>query len=107
MAFAVPAALAAALWLPAGARSDGSAPAPWATVATTGAGGQAAGGAGDAGAQGAAPADAGMPASCLPTPGGTPGVDDSSITIGFGYPNLAGAIGNSAVGLGSPDDYKR
>lgn len=42
---------------------------------------------------------------CLPTPPKAPGVTDSTITVGFGYANLAGAIGNSAVGLGSPQDY--
>jgi len=45
--------------------------------------------------------------ACLQAPSGTPGVTDKEIVFGYGYANLAGPIGNSAVGLGSPDEYKR
>jgi hypothetical protein len=74
-----------------------------AAAASNGAGATATGG-GDGGAAGG-PGATGANAGCLPTPDGAPGVTDSTITIGVGYANLAGAIGNSAVGLGSPQDY--
>lgn len=104
---------------PAGATASGGPNAPGTAAGT--ASGAASAGPGSAVAAGgnqAAGADAGGAAAggtgtnaaggtCLPTPDGAIGVTDTTISIGVGYANLAGAIGNSAVGLGSPEDYHR
>lgn len=78
-------------------------------AAASGNGGAGGGTAGGPAGGGAGPGAGGRPAgsACLPTPDGAPGVADDTIEIGVGYPNLAGAIGNSAVGLASPEEYVR
>lgn len=78
---------------------------PGSPAAGAGSGGDAGGGGTPAaGAPGGGTSVSG--GACLATPPDTPGVDDATITIGFGYPNLAGAIGNSAVGLASPEEFR-
>jgi len=93
-----------------GAAATSAGPASASLPGATG-GGPAAGASGAAGANGAAAAGgsaagAGGP-GCLKAPAGTPGVTDTTITIAFGYLNLAGPIGNGAVGVATPDEFRR
>jgi hypothetical protein len=44
---------------------------------------------------------------CASAPAGTPGVTDKEITIAITLVALAGAVGNSAVGIASSDEFKR
>lgn len=46
-------------------------------------------------------------ASCVNPPSGMPGITDKNIQLGMGILALAGPIGNTAVGVGTPDELKR
>lgn len=88
------------------APAAGSTPGAGATGSTTrtsGVGGRTEEGSGQ---QAEPDSEAAQAPACPPVPDGMSGVDDDSALVAMGILNLAGPIGNAAVGVDSPEDVK-